>query len=667
MAACLTAARYRLLLLFILGAAAVGRFLDLRADPPLDGARDLSLSTDGAWYAGAALERARGRSGGEGGPYDRPIFTALVSAATRVVGPSGLAAALVSAVAGLLTIALTASLARRLHGPEAGLLAGGLLAADYGFLIYSRAPNVYGPAALVAAGVLHALAPAEASGRPGWKRLALAWGLVLAGGLWLKSILFLLAPALLWAAPVPAKGRRLLLKPAVLAAALALSALAIAAGLRTGWLAENYHKLSEYLSTGPGESGAGSGGLFWRALTLELRSGVASASPAILALLFIHLLQGGRAGSAAERFAGRSLVVLTGLLALLQYSPLRYFIPLYPCLGLLGAGALRGLLAPAGEAALTPPAVEAVPSRRRTQRALLGAYLVLQCLLALSGEPTVAGLGGLVLVSLLVALGLVWAPPLAGTLRWAALGLGAAAILAGAARGGVALAEPRYSLRHAAEEAESVLPPASYLTGPFAHVLTSEGPLRRKYIPRLLYGGGRLGRNLRAEGFTHLATDIPRDPAPFFAAFQADGAELEPVWELTVRGAKVGLYRFPWADESCERSTFERAMKALRAGRRAEAEAALRLALGERARFAAAAAVLGTVLLEDGREAEGVGLLEQALRWNPDELPAARALAALHLKRRDHAAARELFQKIAEADPEDLEAARLVEALAGAR
>ncbi len=668
-------ARYWAAIAAILIASAVVRLKDLSADAPLDGARDLSLSTDGAWYSASALDRADGRGDTaahpSGRPYERPIYSLLVSAAVRAVGRGIEAPALVAVFSSLVVLFLTAEAARRASSPAAGIVAAALLSLDFNFLVHSRSPNLYMTVAAIPAAIVWLLAPRRGSSQPPSRlRVPFAWGAALAGALWLKDIVILLVPALIWAALPPRSAWKLARRPAVLAAeaaGLAAAGIGAAAAVflvwKSGYLASHWHKLHEYATIGPGAASSESGGILWRVLTLESRAGIFAMSPALAVLAAIGFLYG-EVRSPIEKLARGHAAVTFAALALLEYSPIRYLLPIYPACALLASlqavDGLRGLLRPSQQ-----------PLWQRQLRVATAGYLFLQAGLALTGRPSLTIVTGLLCTGLSGAALIEWAiargTPVrlslgrAGTRCTAALGL--CLVLPGVFRGGVALAEPRHSLAHAGAEMEAVLSPHAHLTGLFAHALTYSSAHRRTYISRLEWGGGKLGRHLRREGFTHMAVDMPADAEQFFGAFRADGAALEPVWEFTIRGARVGLYRFPWAGELCPLSDFERGIAAWRTKDLAAAERELRRAFEGHPEAGTPASALGLVLRDAGRDAEAIPLLEEALRRNPDTLQAARALVGIHLKNQNLAAARGLLADIARRDPADREAHELAEKL----
>ncbi len=662
---------YRAALAAVLIVSGAVRLKDLSADAPLDGSRDLSLSTDGAWYSARALDLAseppQAAPHPSGRPYDKPIYSWLVAAAVRAVGRGIEAPALVAVLSSLVAVLLTAEAARRAASPAAGIAAAALLSLDFFFLVHSRAPNLYMSVAMFSAAVLWLAAPAWGSGeRPSRPGVLAAWVVALAGALWLKEILILLVPALLWAAPPPRSAWRAVRRPPVLvlvAAVAAAAAVAVFMAYRSGCLAGQWHKLVEYVTIGPGEASPDRGGVIWRLLTLESRAGIFAMSPALAILTAVRYLYAG-AGSPVEKLARGHAAALVGVLALLEYSPIRYLLPIYPaCAFLASLQAVEGLR---GSFRPSLP-----PLWRRQIRAAFAGYLFLQAGLAVTGRPSVpvvavllfVGISAAAIVECVLARAMPARPACGRAAAWCTAGLAVCLVLQGAFRGGVALAEPRRSLVHAAAETKAVLAPCAHLTGLFAHALTYSSEQRRTYIPRLEWGGGKLGRHLRREGFTHMAVDIPADAERFFGAFRADGAELDPVWEFTIRGARVGLYRFPWAGELCPPSDFERGIAAWRAKDLPAAEIHLNRALEVHPEAAAPACALGLVLRDAGREPGAARLLEEALRRNPDTLQAARALVGIHLKNQNLAAARALLLDIASRDPADREARELAERL----
>ncbi|MBI4585895.1 MAG: glycosyltransferase family 39 protein [Planctomycetes bacterium] len=668
-------ARWPLALAALLLLSLLARLASLESDAPLDAARDLSLTTDGSWYTGAALDWATGREGVGSGrgrfrgsgcsDYDPPAYGWLARGTFLIFGPARWTANLTGVLSALLAIGLTAAAARRAHGPEAGLAAGALLSLSYPFFIYSRAPGIYLPAAAVAAAALYLEARAEAGSKG--RDLVFKFSavlLALAGAWAVKPILLLNGLAFLlcegarwWRRGHPR--RRLFL-----GAGLCIAGLGAAFLWQSRFFAPQAHKIEEYL-----EAGGGLARLPYRLLTLEIRLSFSALAPALAGLFVLGALFHPR--RRLDEAALATAAVYLAVLALLGYSPIRYLLPAFPAMALVAGRAVQALFLERPPAARQP-----LSPWKRWGRGTLLAYAALQALLAAGGAIDAAALlpPGLDLrlavygaaaaafgAAAEIALGKTvsirtarW-QPLAGGLLLAVL------LLPELLRGGRALAQPENSIILAGEEVKKILSPSAHLTGPFAHVLTDEAPQRRTYLPLLHFGKGRLERELRRTGASHLAVDAGEDFRALIEIFKKNGVPLRLVHEFFLRRQKVHLYRLPWADEIAPASEFERGVEALQAGNLRAAERHLGEAVRLYPDSSAASSALGAVLLQAGRSAEAAPLLERALLLNPYEASALRTLIRILLERGDLPRARSLLEKLTALDGADAEAARLLE------
>jgi 4-amino-4-deoxy-L-arabinose transferase-like glycosyltransferase len=113
--------------------------------------------------------------------YDKPLGSYwLIVASSYLTGSvDETAARLPAAVFGLLGVWLTMRLARRLHGPACGILAGAILASSFGFIFYARRATADIETVV---GVLAAVALYERSSKPGLWLLGL-WTIMAATSL----------------------------------------------------------------------------------------------------------------------------------------------------------------------------------------------------------------------------------------------------------------------------------------------------------------------------------------------------------------------------------------------------------------------------------------------------------------------------------------------------
>ncbi|MBV8714867.1 MAG: glycosyltransferase family 39 protein [Chloroflexi bacterium] len=181
------------LLLAVLALAAVVRLWGLGSQPVLYFDSGVYLG-EGAFLASAAqhaasalfsqapgnpLERVAQatESGVDGHPPDiaKPGHAILLAIAFLLVGKSVLAGALVSAVAGIATVATTYGIGVRAWGPRVALAAAALLAVSGQHLVYSREPLVEADGLLFA--MLASLIYLRARGSRGLLAAGILWGL----------------------------------------------------------------------------------------------------------------------------------------------------------------------------------------------------------------------------------------------------------------------------------------------------------------------------------------------------------------------------------------------------------------------------------------------------------------------------------------------------------
>jgi 4-amino-4-deoxy-L-arabinose transferase-like glycosyltransferase len=621
-------------------ALAIGlRLVALDADPPRDAGRDLALSIDGSWYTGAAEDWAAGRPPGTASGYDPPAFGICARAVFAVLGPGRWAANVLGVLFGLAALICCCAAAWRSRGAVNGLLALALLGLDYAFLVHSRTPSIYvGLAALAAAILL--MESRSAAGRRRWRIPAVA-AIAVAGIAGFKSIFVLCVLA--WALAQPRRlWRRACGRRGLLAAAGGALMLAILCLAGQDWLFAQAQKLSSYFQADGGWTR-----LPLRVLTLEDRLGLLALSPALPLMALIGALR--LPLVRMERCALWMVALHAALLAWLGYSPLRYFLPALPALAVLGARCLSAL--GRGESALP-----AGSPARLLLRVSASAYLFLQLGLVVLPAAAPARLAWAAVAAVPAAAALEWAlgaramVERTGLRRAAAAAAIALALAPGLARGGRALANGEGSIRLAGAELARIIDPSVHLTGPFAHVLSQESGHRRTYVPDLIFGAGRLERQLRLPGFTHLLLDASSQLEVVLEAFARDGVPLSLVHEFSIRGQAVQLLRLPWAAELAALSPFEHGIDALARGDLEAALARLRQAHAEEPESSAAAAALGAALLDAGAAAEGIRLLEEALDRNPYELRAERAMLEVERRRGDWRAVERRLMRLMELD-----------------
>jgi 4-amino-4-deoxy-L-arabinose transferase-like glycosyltransferase len=200
----MTRRRFTAALLCLVMAGAALRAVWLRADPPWYPTVGVIWHDEGAWVHNARNEVLFGawRQDAWNPMYVAPVFTLAEYASFRTFGVGTWQARLVSAVAGTISIALLALGVRRVAGSAAGLIAAGLLATDYVYVMYDRAAIME---ALMAAFIVAAWwASTRSEDRP-------AWGL--AAGAFAAAAYFTKAAAAFYVAALGAAALWSLLRP----------------------------------------------------------------------------------------------------------------------------------------------------------------------------------------------------------------------------------------------------------------------------------------------------------------------------------------------------------------------------------------------------------------------------------------------------------------------
>jgi 4-amino-4-deoxy-L-arabinose transferase-like glycosyltransferase len=128
-------------LLLILIGAALMRGLFPTADPPWNPSVGVVWHDEGAWVHNARNKALFGswRQDNWNPVYIAPVFTAAEYVSFATFGVGVWQARLVSEVAGVASVVLLALGVRRLGGNLAGLIAGGLLATNFVYVMYNRA------------------------------------------------------------------------------------------------------------------------------------------------------------------------------------------------------------------------------------------------------------------------------------------------------------------------------------------------------------------------------------------------------------------------------------------------------------------------------------------------------------------------------------------------
>ena len=137
----MTSRQFAAALLAIVLLALALRVVFPAADPPWRSTVGVVWHDEGAWTHNARNKALFGawRQDEWNPVYIAPVFTALEYASFEAFGVGVRQARLVSQIAGTISVLLLALGVRRLAGRMAGLLAGGLLATNYVYVMYDRA------------------------------------------------------------------------------------------------------------------------------------------------------------------------------------------------------------------------------------------------------------------------------------------------------------------------------------------------------------------------------------------------------------------------------------------------------------------------------------------------------------------------------------------------
>lgn len=138
---------FRLWLLGVLLIAAAVRVVYPAADPPWETTVGVVWHDEGAWVHNARNKVLFGAwtQDAWNPMYIAPVFTALQYAAFEVFGVGVRQARLVSALCGTASVWLLAAGVARIAGRRSGLIAGGLLATNYVYVMWNRAALMEGP------------------------------------------------------------------------------------------------------------------------------------------------------------------------------------------------------------------------------------------------------------------------------------------------------------------------------------------------------------------------------------------------------------------------------------------------------------------------------------------------------------------------------------------
>ena len=636
--------RFWIALVALLAVTATLRLIDLEADPPSGVSRDLSLSTDASWYTAAALDARTGRESGVTGAYDRPLYTAWIDLLYTLFGTSWRTDNLVSVLPSILAVLFVALAARRLYGDAAGWLAGALFALNHALWVFSRSAVPYSTLTMSAA--LIVWLSTEATCRRSLWPLLVAATVFLVGTLGLKLILILAAPLLFLAWPLPELLRKYP-RRGFAVAVLSVAGLGVVAAT-TSLGPRLWQKVWDYFVV------EARGGLGERLLELEMRSGIFAALPVLLPIALLRFAR--HQPSRDEWPLWTCLVAALALFAPFAYTPLRYLLLLVPVIAILAAGGVAHRLRSVRGEEEKPPC-ELVPRKlwRIVQTVLLGtAGLWIACALL-----PMRGLATWCLAATLVALvaTIVWLPDGArlhgrGLLR----GVAALAILLAVGnqvtRTAAALADSRHTVQRALREADAILGPEARVSGLFGHTLTRESRAQRQWIPAVRFGNGQLRRTYEANDVTHLTIEQGPETERLLAIYARDDAELVPVHTFWVRGIRVHLLRFRFAESSYELSPFERARVLIEEERPAEAIELLESLLSEAPDSAAARGVLADALRASGNDPAALRTALAALAIDPFELHGLGIAVEILLGCGAFRDALPLLERLAETDPQ---------------
>jgi hypothetical protein len=548
--------------------AALLRFRDLGADPPLDAEATNSPTLDAFWYLEGASSRADGVLFEPSPPYDLEPWVSIGRVWFTLFGAGWSSACALGAAVGTLTVLAGFGLARPL-GRRPALLAAGLLATAYPFVQLGRTPLIYGPLALGMAGVgaLYLRGTRAA-------RLA-AWGLALALPVLLKVHAIALVGGLALAELFRAPARLRIRAGGVLALVLGLTFVLLWWFDPLGVYSLNRQRVLNYLTA------LEPAGLLERALCLfggprrfsnmgSIGNGLARLTPSLLALAALAVL---RAPRDLARLDGRARDALAlalgwaGTFAVasipLDYRPLRYAVPLFPAVAVLAAWTATRLLAPPDPA---PPT--------RLERALglvlagpwgavVGAHVLDLAATFLHFEMTLervaSGAAAGALLATVVVLARDHVPHRASRLAAIALVVLASADLFRDVR---ALRAGERTIERGRRIVARVLPPDAVLAGPYASVLAAGTKVERRRgasvedtsetTPEQLVG------ILRRVGYTHFAIDAEQAARCQIEERLAAGRQpLLLVAVVYLRFEPVLVFRFPWV--ACAPSPYERA------------------------------------------------------------------------------------------------------------
>lgn len=600
-------------------------FLDLaitwvhpNADPPRGYSTDHALVTDGFWYLAQARGWTLDQEPGVSENYQRPLVT-LPAAFFYWLGGVNLASSrCLSSLASVSTILLLAYLLRRRRGEWVALVAALALALNPAWHAHVRSTIVYPWVAfwlLATFGI--------AAGRSWW-RWALGAAFLALGALFLKSILWLGAPALAIEA-VRRYGKR----PGAwgpLRWSLILAAVGLLIGFGGPWIEVGFwNRMAEY-------SGWSNQSPWSHLLDFQSRSLLFSSLPMVLPFYWLGLFffftrivpVRGRE-RAFESMA--HLTILSGLtlFALCGYTPLRYMLMYLPLMVYCAAMVLA--------------VAEAYPRVRRTPRwaphvsiafhggfALGTVFLASQWWRATQDSPL--PWTGAILVTVVGGLG-IWLVTLARALqprRRPVLITGAflLLILPAVPRLRAFILSPEFSLERTGEQVSYLIEPRSRLFGNFAHAVTANTRIEPQNLYQIRYGKGDLARSFQRLGSTHLFFDCD-DSSAVPGVFARQGLALEELDRYFIHGTELRLFRLPGAP----RSLFEQALESQQAGDLDTAETLLRSCLQQHPRSAATWHRLGSLLLERGKREVAYKCFVESIAHDPNRAHAYREAARL--------------------------------------
>jgi 4-amino-4-deoxy-L-arabinose transferase-like glycosyltransferase len=210
--------RVAVLAVVIAATATAVRLLFPAADPPWNPSVGVVWHDEGAWVHNARNRALYGTWFAANDVWNplfiAPVFTGLEYLSFAAFGVGVRQARLVSEMAGLASVLLLALGVRRMAGPAAGLMAGGLLATNYVYVMYNRAAIM--EATMVAFMVAAWYCYVKAQDRPWWGGLAAVCALLafftkaaaafFVAAIALDAVFALIRPAVLvrWPSRVPA-------------------------------------------------------------------------------------------------------------------------------------------------------------------------------------------------------------------------------------------------------------------------------------------------------------------------------------------------------------------------------------------------------------------------------------------------------------------------------